>query len=201
MSIELTREIKKAGKIVLLITGLLLGFVWAYLEKVLPINTKQELTTIYLVQLVSSAIIIIVALFAFIVFLLIWHSKEKPKIVIDKQPDEKTDKNKKQSLEEQFNQSILLNILKFRGLNQIASPKNIATQMEQDTGIILAHLNKLHNDQYVTYQTGGLPPTAATDFFLSPKAFEIIRIEKGQASKSPAIGAIVTFHDPKLDKI
>jgi len=178
MTIEIPHELKKTGTIMIAATGLLLGFVWTYLEKVLPINTMQALSTMYLVQLVSSAIIIIVALSAFIVFLLIWRSKEKPKVVIDKQPDKEIDKNKKQSLEEQFNQSILLNILKFRGVNQIASPKNIATQMKQDTGIILAHLNKLHNDQYVTYQTGGLSPTTETDFFLSPKAFEIIKIEK-----------------------
>jgi hypothetical protein len=63
MSIELPHKIKKTGTIILTTSGVLLGFVWTYLEKVLPINTKQQLPTMYLVQLLSSAIIIIVALF------------------------------------------------------------------------------------------------------------------------------------------
>lgn len=177
MSIELSHEIKKAGTIILPATGLLLGFVWSYLEKVLPINTKQEVSTLYLMQLVLSALIIILALSAFIVFLLIWRKKEI-RTATDKQPDEKIETNKKDTPEDQLNRTILLQVLKLRGLNQVASPKNIATQMNQDTGIVLAHLNKLHNDQYVTFQTGGSLPTADTDFFLSPKALQIINLSE-----------------------
>jgi large-conductance mechanosensitive channel len=175
MSIEASHEIKKAAKIILPVVGLLLGFVWSYLEKVLPIDTKQELTTIYLVQLGLTAIIILFALLAFIVFLLVWRKKEiKPEI--EKAPTEKIETNNKNSLEEQFKRTIFLHILKLRGLNQVASPKSIAAQMNHDVNIVFAHLNKFHNEQYVTFQTGGLPPTVDTDFFLSPKAFEIIKL-------------------------
>jgi len=177
MSIELPHKIKKTGTIILTTSGVLLGFVWTYLEKVLPINTKQQLPTMYLVQLLSSAIIIIVALLAFVAFLLIFRGKKEIKSIGNTQHDEKIDIKAKQGLEDQFNRSILLQVLKLRGLNQKASPRNIASQMKQDAEIILAHLNKLHNDQYVTFQTGGLPPTLDTDFFLSPKAFEIVNID------------------------
>jgi hypothetical protein len=112
----------------------------------------------------------------------LFGGKKEIKAETDKQPDEKIKTNKKESLEDQLKRTILLHILKLRGLNQIASPQNIATQMNQDAGIILAHLNKLHNDQFVTFQTGGLPPTPDTEFFLSPKAFEIININDTQQS-------------------
>jgi hypothetical protein len=76
--------------------------------------------------------------------------------------------------------------LKLRGLNQVASPKNIAAQMKQDAGIVLAHLWKLHNEQFVTFITGGKMPTQETDFFLSPKAFEIIEINGDTEQLHPA---------------
>ena len=119
--------------------------------------------------------ICLLGLISFVVSLLIWRKKEI-KTKTDNQPNDKIEINKKESLEDQFNRSILLQILKLRGLKQIASPKNIAAEINQDAGIIFAHLNKLHNDQYVTFITGDLPPTQDTDFFLSPKAFEIIKL-------------------------
>jgi hypothetical protein len=89
--------------------------------------------------------------------------------------------NKKETLEDKFKCSILLHILKLRGLNQVASPKNIAAKMNQDPDIILAHLRKLHSEQFVTFITGGLPPTLDTDFFFGDdKAFEIIKINDTQ---------------------
>lgn len=176
MLIALPHKIKTIGTIILTATGLLLGFVWTYLEKVLPISTKQELSTIYLIQIVLSAIIVIVALLAFVAVLLIYRVKEEIKPQADNEPNKTKEINKKESLENQFNRSILLQILKLRGLNQIASPKNIAAEINQDVEIIFAHLVKLHNDQYVTFTTGGLPPTHDTDFSLGPKAFEIINL-------------------------
>lgn len=124
-------------------------------------------------------ILCLFGLIAFIVSLLIWR-KKGIKTEIDNQRHEKIETNKKETLEDQFKRSILLHILKLRGLKQIASPKNIANQMKQDPGIILAHLRKLHSEQFVTFITGGLPPTLDTDFFLSPKAFEIIKINDTQ---------------------
>jgi multisubunit Na+/H+ antiporter MnhC subunit len=172
MQFSLRHNIKKVGTIILGVSIPLLVFVWSYLEKVLPIKSKQELETIYLVQLIFTVTIILLALLAFIVFLII--RKKEINNIGNSKSNEKKDTNEKQSLEYQIDYSILLQILKLRGLNEIASPQNIATQIKQDTEIVFAHLKKLHNDQYVTFQTGGKPPTSDTDFFLSPKAFEII---------------------------
>ena len=61
-------------------------------------------------------------------------------------------------------------------MNHAANAKNLSSQMQEDISIIFAHLNKLHNDQYITFQTSGEPPTLDTDFFFSPKAFEIMNL-------------------------
>ena len=174
MQFSLPHNIKKVGTIILGVSIPLLVFVWSYLEKVLPIKSKQELETIYLVQLIFTVTIILLALSAFIVFLII--RKKEINNIGNSKSNEKKDTNEKQSLEDQIDYSILLQILKLRGLNEIASPQNIATQIKQDTEIVFAHLKKLNNDQSVTFQTGGNPPTFDTDFFLSPKAFEIITL-------------------------
>jgi hypothetical protein len=199
MGIWLPREIKKAGAVILTILIAGLTGVWTYLEKVLPIHTKQELPTVYLIQLISSFTIIIVALLIFIAILLIRRNKS-PDInhTSMHQPHEKETLKQTQSFED-LNRQILLQILKFRAMNQIASPRNIAPQLKQDVSIILAHLNKLHNEQYVTFHTGGMPPSEDTDFFLSPKAFDIV--ECGSKSRTIAGSASVTFYDPKHDKI
>ena len=108
-------------------------------------------------------------------------AKQKSKKTIKLQPDKEIETKQKQNLDDQLNRSIFIHILKLRGLNRVASAKNIAAKMNQDAGIVLAHLNKLGNDQCVAYQTGGLPPTLDTDFFLSPKAYEIINIDESQS--------------------
>jgi multisubunit Na+/H+ antiporter MnhC subunit len=71
MQNEIFHKLKTTGTIILSPTTVLLVFVWTFLEKVLPIKSKQELEAIYLVQLILTAIIILVALSAFAVFLLI----------------------------------------------------------------------------------------------------------------------------------
>ena len=79
MPLEPFRKLKTPGTIILSLTGSLLLFVWKYLEKVLPLNTKQELSTLYLLQLALSVILIIVALLAFIGILLILRYKKEKK--------------------------------------------------------------------------------------------------------------------------
>jgi hypothetical protein len=76
-----------------------------------------------------------------------------------------------------LDQMILETILQLRGMNEVASPKRIAELMNNDMGVVHAHLNKLHNDQYVTFITGGKQPTHETDFFLNPKAIESIKLQ------------------------
>ena len=153
---ELIHKMKRPRTIIPSASLVALGFVWQYLDKLIPWNTKPGLTWIQLIQWGLTALIIIVGLTAWIVAPLVWKEKG--------------------NLKEAFNYSILLHLLKLRGMNQIASALNIAKQMKEDADIVLGYLKKLHNDQFVTFQTGGLPPTLETDFFLSPKAFEILKI-------------------------
>lgn len=92
-----------------------------------------------------------------------------------KQPSNAEPNKIKQTQEEIMHKQIILYVLKLRGFNETASPKKIAALIEQDVGIIFAHMMKLHNDQYMTFQTGGASPTIETDFFLCGKASEITK--------------------------
>jgi hypothetical protein len=65
-----------------------------------------------------------------------------------------------------INNLILFQIVKLRSSDQKATPRNIANQLNQNAEIILSYLWKLHNDKFVTFQTGGLPSTLDTDFYL-----------------------------------
>lgn len=58
------------------------------------------------------------------------------------------------------------------------TPRHIAKETGMDEGVVLAHLWKYHNEQYVTFRTGGKQPSLDTTFFLSPKAWECITVAK-----------------------
>lgn len=73
--------------------------------------------------------------------------------------------------------SILTQIIKLRALNQTANPAVIAKNISSEAQIVLANLNKLHNEQQVTYITGGKPPTIETDFFISPKGLDRVSFQ------------------------
>lgn len=83
--------------------------------------------------------------------------------------------------------SILAQVIKFRALNQSSSPVSIAKTIGSEPGIVLAHLNKLHNEQQVTYITGGNPPTVETDFFICPKGLEKISLQVNKKKKTRRI--------------
>ena len=57
-----------------------------------------------------------------------------------------------------------------------ATPKLIAAELGLDENIVLAHMRKYHNEQYMTFQTGGSEPKVDTPFFLSAKAWKCITI-------------------------
>ncbi len=59
-----------------------------------------------------------------------------------------------------------------------ATPKRIAEDIGFDPEITLAHMWKYHNDQFVTFCSGGAKPDINTSFFLSPKAWQCIKIIK-----------------------
>jgi hypothetical protein len=108
----------------------------------------------------------------FIVLLLTVRHFKSPQ----KQPNKEETKKINQTQEEVMLEQIILHILRLRGANETASPKKIAELMGQDTGVIFAYMWKLHNEQYMTFQTGGAMPTVDTDFFLSPKAYGMVKL-------------------------
>jgi len=140
---------------------------------ILPVPTQWQ------IRILLTLILIPAWLLSLLAITIVSYRKATPKET-DTQSHGRKEANEKETLEDQFERSILLHILKFRGLNQTASPQNIANQMKQDADIVLGYLKKLHNDQFVTFQTGELPPILETNFFLSPKAFEIIDIDTTQ---------------------
>lgn len=73
---------------------------------------------------------------------------------------------------------ILPLIAKYHSQEIPATPRKLAKELEIDEGIMLAHLWKYHNEQYMTFRTGGKQPDLDTSFFLSPKAWELIKIVK-----------------------
>lgn len=74
--------------------------------------------------------------------------------------------------------SILVLIAKNHSQEIPATPKLIATELGLDENAVLAHMRKYHNEQYMTFQTGGAEPKVDTPFFLSPKAWKCIAIVK-----------------------
>ncbi len=69
-------------------------------------------------------------------------------------------------------------IAKYHSQEIQATPRQLAKDLGIDEGIMLAHLWKYHNEQYMTFCTGGKQPDLNTSYFLSPKAWELIQIVK-----------------------
>lgn len=141
-----------------------------FLQKIVGHPLQPEKTM--LLRIVVPLTILLIGTFS-VLLLVIRHFKAIPK-----KSDETEPGKNNQTQEEVMLKQIILHILKLRGANEPATPKRIAGLMGQDTGIVFAHMWKLHNDQYMTFQTGGAMPTVDTDFFLSPKAYDIVKLER-----------------------
>lgn len=74
--------------------------------------------------------------------------------------------------------SILAVIAKNHSQEIPATPKLIATELGLDENVVLAHMRKYHNEQYMTFRTEGAVPKVDTPFFLSAKAWKSIAIVK-----------------------
>lgn len=57
-----------------------------------------------------------------------------------------------------------------------ATPVRIARDLELEASDVLSHLNNYHDVQLVTFRNDGRKPEVETAFFLSPKAWEHIKI-------------------------
>lgn len=74
--------------------------------------------------------------------------------------------------------SILSLVARYHSQEEKATPRRIAAELGLDPEITLAHMWKYHNDQYITFRTGGKRPELDTSFFLSPKAWHVIKVVK-----------------------
>lgn len=74
--------------------------------------------------------------------------------------------------------SILSLVAKYHSQEEKATPLRIAKELGLDPEIVLAHMWKYHNEQYMTFRNDGKRPSLDTPFFLSPKAWNVIRVVK-----------------------
>ena len=74
--------------------------------------------------------------------------------------------------------SILSLIAKYHSQNDTATPKRIAADLSLDPEVILAYMWKYHNEQFITFNSinGGGRPDVNTPFFLSPAAWQHIKV-------------------------
>lgn len=72
--------------------------------------------------------------------------------------------------------SILALIVKYHSQEIPATPILIANDLALDPEITLAHMSKYHNEQLISFHSGGAKPDINTAFFLSPKAWQCIKI-------------------------
>ena len=71
---------------------------------------------------------------------------------------------------------ILALIAKYHSQEIPATPRRIATDLGLDPEITLAHMWKYHNEQFISFRNDGKRPELDTLFFLSPKAWEHIKV-------------------------
>jgi hypothetical protein len=71
---------------------------------------------------------------------------------------------------------ILALIAKYHSQEIPATPRHIATDLNLDPEIALAHMWKYHNEQFISFRNDGKRPELDTPFFLGPKAWERIKV-------------------------
>lgn len=72
--------------------------------------------------------------------------------------------------------SVLALIARYHSQEIPATPALIATELGLDPEITLAHMWKYHNKQFITFANGGKKPDINTSFFLSPNAWQHIKV-------------------------
>ena len=153
-------------------------FLYDFLEKIgieMAFLAKPEVRMLASVALLSLFLIVI------LVDLVIFIQKKLQNI-----SDEKIESNSEVITPNMLDLAILVQVIRCRALNQVASPVSIAKTIGSEPDIVLAYLNKLHNDQQVTYITGGKTPTVDTDFFICPQGLERISLQINTMKKTKA---------------
>ena len=72
--------------------------------------------------------------------------------------------------------SILALIAKCHSQNIPATPTLISADLGLDPKVTLSYLWKYHNEQFITFANGGKRPDLKTPFFLSPNAWQHIKV-------------------------
>ncbi|MBC7703328.1 MAG: hypothetical protein H7274_05210 [Rhodoferax sp.] len=72
--------------------------------------------------------------------------------------------------------SILALIAQYHSQNDMATPKRIAADLSLSPNVTLAYMREYHNKQFVTFANGGKQPDITTPFFLSPSAWQHIKV-------------------------
>jgi hypothetical protein len=72
--------------------------------------------------------------------------------------------------------SVLVIVAKLHSQNIGATPTRIAADLGLDPELTLAYMWKYHNEQFITFANGGKKPDLNTSFFLSPKAWQHIKV-------------------------
>lgn len=153
------------GQLLNTFTGIISGLVVIFLD-------KNGLT---------SPVYIVFGLYIFVsVMVLIKHIKAEKITENSVKQEQKTSNNVEYNEQKNTKNEVLHNVLsliaKYQSQEIPVTPRKLAKELEIDEGIMLAHLCKYHNEQYMTFRTGGKKPDLDTSFFLSPKAWELIKI-------------------------
>lgn len=92
-------------------------------------------------------------------------------------PQGTSPKNSKPTSQDEYPFHVILtSIAKYHSQEIPATPQRIAGDIGLDPEITLAYMWKYHNEQFITFRSGGAKPGIETPFLLSPKAMEHIEI-------------------------
>ena len=72
--------------------------------------------------------------------------------------------------------SILALIAKYHSQNDTATPARIAADLSLSPEVTLAYMSEYHNKQFITFINGGAKPDVNAPFFLSPAAWQHIKV-------------------------
>lgn len=106
----------------------------------------------------------------------------KDKATLDHQPvkapaeERKNERSANVDTELDVFHGILILVARYHSQEIPATPTLIAAELNLDPEVTLAYMWKYHNDQYITFINGGKKPDLNTSFFLSPKAWQHIKV-------------------------
>ena len=143
------------------ISGLLTAIVFLYLDK----------------AGFTSLAYVVFGLYIFLLSLVALHFVIKKRHAIENSTHQDAHKRVDKDQEDIFH-NILALITEYHSQEIPATPEKIGKDLGFDPKIILAHMDKMHNDQFITFRNDGKSPDTKTGFFLSPKAWEHIAVVK-----------------------